>query len=191
MEKVNVDRKSFYEFLETLFNRIDPINQVALKVENKKGYRKIDNDYYKCKIEEYSLVYPDEKKVLPHNLISSAVKHVGYTIVERERKFDTSIITLDEIKSMINANYKNIPFLYRLPDIINSINIEENFDKSGVLVINDELKDILCTSIINYLKEEEKAFCNLQTDLHYIEESIDNEDLNLKPCEKVRGRRLF
>ena len=191
MEEVIIDRKSFYEFLETLFNRIDPVNRVAFKVEDKKGYRKIDNDYYKCKIEEYSLVYPDEKKVLSHNLISNAVKHVGCAILEKERKFDTSIITLEEIKSMINENYKNIPFLYRLPDIINSINIDENFDKSGALVINDELKDILCTNIINYLKEEEKAFCTLQTGLYYTEESTDNEDLNLKPCEKVRESKLF
>ena len=60
MEELFIDRKSFFEFLETLFNRIDPVNRVTFKVDTKKGYRKIDNDYYKCAIEGYSLVYENK-----------------------------------------------------------------------------------------------------------------------------------
>ena len=44
MEEVNIDRKSFYEFLELLFNKIDPVNRVNFKTDNKRGYKKIDND---------------------------------------------------------------------------------------------------------------------------------------------------
>lgn len=177
MEELFIDRKSFFEFLETLFNRIDPVNRVTFKVDTKKGYRKIDNDYYKCAIEGYSLVYENQKEVFLHNLISSMEKHNGFSVVGRERKFDTSLITLEEIREIINNNYKDISFLHRLPDVINSINVDENFidsDNSKVLVIDDKLKDVICDNMVDYLKVEEEAFSNLQTNLFYETKNDDN-----------------
>lgn len=177
MEELFIDRKSFFEFLETLFNRIDPVNRVTFKVDTKKGYRKIDNDYYKCAIEGYSLVYENKKEVFLHNLISSMVKNNGFSVVGRERKFDTSLITLEEIREIINNNYKDLSFLHRLPDVINSINVDENFidsDNSKVLVIDDKLKDVICNNMVDYLKVEEEAFSNLQTNLFYETKNDDN-----------------
>lgn len=177
MEELFIDRKSFFEFLETLFNRIDPVNRVTFKVDTKKGYRKIDNDYYKCAIEGYSLVYENQKEVFLHNLISSMVKNNGFSVVGRERKFDTSLITLEEIREIINNNYKDLSFLHRLPDVINSINVDENFidsDNSKVLVIDDKLKDVICDNMVDYLKVEEEAFSNLQTNLFYETKNDDN-----------------
>lgn len=177
MEELFIDRKSFFEFLETLFNRIDPVNRVTFKVDTKKGYRKIDNDYYKCAIEGYSLVYENQKEVFLHNLISSMVKNNGFSVVGRERKFDTSLITLEEIREIINNNYKDLSFLHRLPDVINSINVDENFidsDNSKVLVIDDKLKDVICNNMVDYLKVEEEAFSNLQTNLFYETKNDDN-----------------
>lgn len=177
MEELFIDRKSFFEFLETLFNRIDPVNRVTFKVDTKKGYRKIDNDYYKCAIEGYSLVYENQKEVFLHNLISSMVKNNGFSVVGRERKFDTSLITLEEIIEIINNNYKDLSFLHRLPDVINSINVDENFidsDNSKVLVIDDKLKDVICDNMVDYLKVEEEAFSNLQTNLFYETKNDDN-----------------
>ena len=177
MEELFIDRKSFFEFLETLFNRIDPVNRVTFKVDTKKGYRKIDNDYYKCAIEGYSLVYENKKEVFLHNLISSMVKNNGFSVVGRERKFDTSLITLEEIREIINNNYKDLSFLHRLPDVINSINVDENFidsDNSKVLVIDDKLKDVICDNMVDYLKVEEEAFSNLQTNLFYETKNDDN-----------------
>ena len=177
MEELFIDRKSFFEFLETLFNRIDPVNRVTFKVDTKKGYWKIDNDYYKCAIEGYSLVYENKKEVFLHNLISSMVKHNGFSVVGRERKFDTSLITLEEIIEIINNNYKDLSFLHRLPDVINSINVDENFidsDNSKVLVIDDKLKDVICDNMVDYLKVEEEAFSNLQTNLFYETKNDDN-----------------
>ena len=177
MEELFIDRKSFFEFLETLFNRIDPVNRVTFKVDTKQGYRKIDNDYYKCAIEGYSLVYENQKEVFLHNLISSMVKNNGFSVVGRERKFDTSLITLEEIREIINNNYKDLSFLHRLPDVINSINVDENFidsDNSKVLVIDDKLKDVICDNMVDYLKVEEEAFSNLQTNLFYETKNDDN-----------------
>ena len=177
MEELFIDRKSFFEFLETLFNRIDPVNRVTFKVDTKKGYRKIDNDYYKCAIEGYSLFYENQKEVFLHNLISSMVKNNGFSVVGRERKFDTSLITLEEIREIINNNYKDLSFLHRLPDVINSINVDENFidsDNSKVLVIDDKLKDVICDNMVDYLKVEEEAFSNLQTNLFYETKNDDN-----------------
>ena len=54
-----------------------------------------------------------------------------------------------------------------MPDVIQSIKVKENFDESGVLVIDDDLKEVLSDTIVDYLKEEDMAFSNLQIDLFY------------------------
>ncbi|MGM9878616.1 MAG: hypothetical protein ACI31R_01115 [Bacilli bacterium] len=189
MEKVDLDRKSFYDFLETLFNRIDPVNRVAFSIKNKKGYRKIDGDYCKCLIEEYSLVYPDGKKILEHDLISKTLKLSDSTIILDQKEFDTSAITIEEIREIFCRDYKSIPMLHRMPDIIQSIKIDENINESGLLVINSDLKDNLCDNIINYLNEEEIAFNELQTGLYYKEEDEDKYK-SLNSCNKIRSRKL-
>lgn len=167
MEEVNIDRKSFYEFLELLFNKIDPVNRVNFKTDNKRGYKKIDNDYYKCFIDEYSLVYPSGEKILSHNLISKAVKICGNNLIIDQKEFDTSVITLEQMREIFYKDYKKIPMLSRMPDVIQSIKVKENFDESGVLVIDDDLKEVLSDTIVDYLKEEDMAFSNLQIDLFY------------------------
>lgn len=167
MEEVNVDRKSFYKFLELLFNKIDPVNRVTFKTDNKKGYKKIDNDYYKCFIDEYSLVYPNGEKILSHNLISKAIKLWGNDVIVDQKEFDTSVITLGQMREIFYRDYEKIPMLSRMPEVIQSIKVKENFDESGVLVIDDDLKEVLSDTIVDYLKEEDMAFSNLQIDLFY------------------------
>ena len=43
-----------------------------------------------------------------------------------------------------------------------------------MLVIDDKLKDVICDNMVDYLKVEEEAFSNLQTNLFYETKNDDN-----------------
>lgn len=182
--EVKINKQSFYNTLEELFNHLYHYGYVkhVAKIEPHK-YRKIDKDYYQCEIEEHYLETEDGKKILYDGEITKATKKAGfYTLETKEWNNDNFTIndTKNEIIDLIMPYILEYPFLINIPTIIENFKEEGNdsfnLNDEELIILKEALKDFKTRDDYN-----KKLFL----------ESINGNNQELKPCEKIRGKKLY
>lgn len=193
MKNIKVDRDSFYTMMSDLFNFVYG-EGFALKNKEEIGFTR-QKEFYTGKYEEVSLVTKENKKILANLQIAQGCKYNEIINNKEGTKFDTSVITLEEIKEMVEKEVLEHNFLTKIPSVIASLNTPANI-KDDKIFISEELSLAICISFKKYINKEKRAESFLETDIYEmtscsIEDYLEENNEKLLPCQKFKGRRLF
>lgn len=163
MENIKVDKKGFYNLIKCIYEKLYGPVTVECKKSDKKRYNKIDidNDFYKCDMEECYLKDENNNKILLNRKPIKGEKLYGSFVVKKLENIDASYMSLDEISDLIEDNKEKYPLLEKVPSLISSL-ASSKIKYDQVLLLNDEM----CNTISEYY------FKYLST--------INNEDNRLK-----------
>ena len=163
MKDIKVDKDSFYNMMEDLFNSVyEPL--FAVKSKREYGFTR-KGEYFTGKLEECSLLTKENKYILSNIKMKQGIKYNEIITNKEGTKFDTSILTIEEIKNMIKEEVLEYHFLTKIPEIIISLSNEENI-KEGKIFISEELSSVICESFKKYVRREKNAERYLETELY-------------------------
>lgn len=163
MKEIKVDKDSFYEMMENLFNSIyEPLFVVKCKREY--GFTR-KGEYFTGKLEEYSLFTKENKYILSNVQMKQGIKYNEMITNKEGTTFDTSFLTIEEIKEMVKEEVLEYHFLAKIPEIMISLGAEENI-QDGKIFISDELSTMLCENFKKYVRREKNAERYLEIDIY-------------------------
>lgn len=180
MKEIKVDKDSFYNMMEDLFNSTyEPL--FAVKNKREYGFTR-RGEYFTGKLEEYSLLTKENKYILSNIKKKQGIKYNEMLTNKEGTEFDTSILTIEEIKEMIKDEVLEHHFLTKIPEIIVSLNNEENI-KDDKIFISEELSTAICESFRKYVRREKNAERYLETEIY------DDTSDEILPCRKILMRK--
>lgn len=175
MENIKVDKKSFYGMMEQLFNDVyGPFSFVTVERAHQE-YRKIEDDFYKCRIEECYLVNNAGEKILVSSKPLSGDKKQGIYSIGATKYFDASVLTIEDIDELINNDVSEYPFLSKIPYVISYDVFDTKKNSDGVLVIDEDVSSALCQSFGKYINSLETAEYQLNEDISKIYKRGENK----------------
>ena len=130
-------------------------------IKEKEEYRKVENDFYKCKIEETSLITSKGEKLLLNSKPCHGVKKNNLFIIE-EKDFDASILSKKEIDEMISKDVEKFPFLEKMPYVMDCLAQSQN--EYQIVITDNQITDI-CNSFVTYINAVEEAERNFEINI--------------------------
>ena len=111
MENIKVDKKGFYNLIKCIYEKLYGPVTIECKKSDKKRYNKIDidNDFYKCDMEECCLKDENDNKILLSRKPIKGEKLYGSFVVKKLENIDASYMSLDEISDLIEDNKEQYP----------------------------------------------------------------------------------
>lgn len=159
MKNRMVDKGSFYKLMAEIFENVYGHVAFMSGVDSKERYRKINDDFYKCKVENAFLVDFNMNQIFATSKPISGVKHYGNYVTSCEKKFDPSVLSLVEICAMVENEKENYPFVEKVPELISTIADMNGEDETAVLFIDDGVVDIASMVYCDYVNKNKKDNC--------------------------------
>ena len=151
MKNFKVNRKDFYELLKSVYNNLAMDNNFDIKVSEYTDYKRIDNNYCKCTMEEYDLYNTEtSEKTFGSILIKDYYQVIGKEFENQEVKQENhSYLTFEEITRLINNHLNEYPEDSEILDNLSRIlEFYNSLGKQDVLIIDEKLKEIASILII-------------------------------------------
>ena len=151
MKKFKVDRNSFYNLMEDLFNQIYGKDYVR-----KREVVKEDNASSRDTVYVENIRYletQDGDEILKSMQVSRVISNKGVKGKERDLSFNVGLLNENQVKMAISEDVFDYNFLVKVPAILESVNVEEN-RIGNVLIISDELREIIVEELVNYDKRD-------------------------------------
>ena len=153
MENKLVDKKSFYKLMAEIFENLHGHVAFMSGVDDKKRYCKIDDDFYKCKVENAFLVDFNMNQIFATSKPISGVKHFGNNVTSSEKKFNPDVLSLVEICDIVEREKEKYPFVDKVPELISTIDDMNSEDATSVLFIDDEVVDLASLVYCDYVNK--------------------------------------
>lgn len=159
MKNKLVDKKSFYKLIAEIFENLHGHVAFMSGVDDKERYCKIDDDFYKCKVENAFLVDFNMNQIFATSKPISGVKHFGSYVTSSEKKFDPSVLSLVEICDIVEREKENYPFVDKVPELISTIADMNSEDETSVLFIEDGVVDLASLVYCDYVNKTKNDNC--------------------------------
>ncbi len=159
MKNKLVDKKSFYKLIAEIFENLHGHVAFMSGVDDKERYCKIDDDFYKCKVENAFLVDFNMNQIFATSKPISGVKHFGSYVTSSEKKFDPSVLSLVEICDIVEREKENYPFVDKVPELISTIADMNSEDETSVLFIEDGVVDLASLVYCDYVNKTKNNNC--------------------------------
>ena len=159
MKNKLVDKKSFYKLIAEIFENLHGHVAFMSGVDDKKRYCKIDDDFYKCKVENAFLVDFNMNQIFATSKPIAGVKHFGSYVTSSEKKFDPSVLSLVEICDIVEREKENYPFVDKVPELISTIADMNSEDETSVLFIEDGVVDLASLVYCDYVNKTKNDNC--------------------------------
>lgn len=159
MKNKLVDKKSFYKLIAEIFENLHGHVAVMSGVDDKERYCKIDDDFYKCKVENAFLVDFNMNQIFATSKPISGAKHFGSYVTGSEKKFDPSVLSLVEICDIVEREKENYPFVDKVPELISTIADMNSEDETSVLFIEDGVVDLASLVYCDYVNKTKNNNC--------------------------------
>ena len=159
MKNKLVDKKSFYKLIAEIFENLHGHVAFMSGVDDKERYCKIDDDFYKCKVENAFLVDFNMNQIFATSKPISGVKHFGSYVTSSEKKFDPSVLSLVEICDIVEREKENYPFVDKVPELISTIADMNSEDETSVLFIEDGVVDLASLVYCEYVNKTKNDNC--------------------------------
>lgn len=159
MKNKLVDKKSFYKLIAEIFENLHGHVAFMSGVDDKERYCKIDDDFYKCKVENAFLVDFNMNQIFATSKPISGVKHFGSYVTSSEKKFDPSVLSLVEICDIVEREKENYPFVDKVPELISTIADMNDEDETSVLFIEDGVVDLASLVYCDYVNKTKNNNC--------------------------------
>lgn len=155
MENLRIDKHSFYDLMEELFQSLG-YNYIKYNRINPKVHRKFDNDFYQCEVEDCALIDPNGKMILGVEQVIKSKKLCGNSSISgTEKEYDASYLTLDEIKVLIAPISSKYEFLEIIPNALIAYADTKGTEEDN-LVIDKDGRHAICKSVANSLDRDKK-----------------------------------
>lgn len=159
MKNKLVDKKSFYKLIAEIFENLHGHVAFMSGVDDKERYCKIDDDFYKCKVENAFLVDFNMNQIFATSKPISGVKHFGSYVTSSEKEFDPSVLSLVEICDIVEREKENYPFVDKVPELISTIADMNDEDETSVLFIEDGVVDLASLVYCDYVNKTKNDNC--------------------------------
>lgn len=159
MKNKLVDKKSFYKLIAEIFENLHGHVAFMSGVDDKERYCKIDDDFYKCKVENAFLVDFNMNQIFATSKPISGVKHFGSYVTSSEKEFDPSVLSLVEICDIVEREKENYPFVDKVPELISTIADMNSEDETSVLFIEDGVVDLASLVYCDYVNKTKNDNC--------------------------------
>lgn len=159
MKNKLVDKKSFYKLIAEIFENLHGHVAFMSGVDDKERYCKIDDDFYKCKVENAFLVDFNMNQIFATSKPISGAKHFGSYVTSSEKKFDPSVLSLVEICDIVEREKENYPFVDKVPELISTIADMNSEDETSVLFIEDGVVDLASLVYCDYVNKTKNDNC--------------------------------
>ena len=159
MKNKLVDKKSFYKLIAEIFENLHGHVAFMSGVDDKERYCKIDDDFYKCKVENAFLVDFNMNQIFATSKPISGVKPFGSYVTSSEKKFDPSVLSLVEICDIVEREKENYPFVDKVPELISTIADMNDEDETSVLFIEDGVVDLASLVYCDYVNKTKNDNC--------------------------------
>lgn len=144
MENVKVDKNDFYNLVKRIFESTYGEVRIVKEFGERKRYRKVEDDYYKCIIEYYYLIDENNNEIFVSGMPVSGNKNTGSFMINETKEFDHSVITLDEIKEIVKEEEEDYPLLVGIPALIQTISDDD------VIKLEDSAVEDLTNAYLEY-----------------------------------------
>lgn len=159
MKNKMVDKDSFYKLMAEIFENVYGHVAFMSGIDNKERYCKIDDDFYKCKVENAFLVDFNMNQIFATSKPISGVKHYGNYVTSSEKEFDPSVFSLVEICAMVEREKDKFPFVDKVPELISTIADMSDEDETSVLFIDDGVVEFASEVYCDYINKTKKDNC--------------------------------
>lgn len=143
---MKIDKESFYKLITKILNDNGTNATISTYIESKRRYRKIDNDFYKCLVEKYSVLLENDYRILESDKTLLGEKQAGSFVIEGQVKKEIKTFTLEEIQELIEGLTIKQEILAKVPTLLSLVNFKEE-----TVTLNDEIIDYISSEYKKYL----------------------------------------
>lgn len=147
-----MDRENFYQLLTKLLTTLENDKYICVITNNTKTLYKDINFAIITTYNNYSVITSNKDICFTESVITS--KYYDFTYYKSEREeFDTKIITMEEIKSILLQHIMDFPYFSFLYDILldkySKIENKLYFSHENIIYLNNPVRLILTDDEIN------------------------------------------